>query len=63
MGVINRIKLAGQGSEIAYIYIAFSPKRADSQRYARTLSAGVVQLRRTGQLAVILSKYGLKDWK
>jgi polar amino acid transport system substrate-binding protein len=63
MGVINRIKLAGHGSEIAYIYIAFSPKRADSQRYARMLSEGVVQLRRTGQLAVILSKYGLKDWK
>ena len=46
-----------------YIYIAFSPKRADSQRYARMLSEGVVQLRRTGRLAVILSKYGLKDWK
>ena len=63
MGVNDQIKLAGHGSEIAYIYIAFSPKRADSQRYARMLSAGVVQLRRTGQLAVILSKYGLKDWK
>jgi len=46
-----------------YIYIAFSPKRADSQRYARMLSEGVVPLRRTGRLAVTLSKYGFKDWK
>jgi polar amino acid transport system substrate-binding protein len=63
MGVNDQIKPAGYGSEIAYIYIAFSPKHADSLRYAQMLSEGVVQLRQNGQLAVILSKYGLKDWK
>lgn len=63
MGVNDQIKPAGYGSEVAYIYIAFSPKRADSQRYAQLLSEGIVQLRLNGQLAEILSKYGLKDWK
>lgn len=63
MGVNDQIKPAGYGSEIAYIYIAFSPKHADSQRYAQLLSEGIVQLRLNGQLARILSKYGLKDWK
>jgi len=63
MGLNDRIKPAGYGSEIAYIYIAFSPKHADSQRYAQLLSEGLVQLRLNGQLASILSKYGLKDWK
>jgi len=63
MGVNDQIKLAGYGSEIAYIYIAFSPKHADSRRYAQLLSEGLVQLRLNGQFAKILSQYGLKDWK
>ena len=63
MGVIDKIKPAGYGSEIAYIYIAFSPQRVDSPRYARVLSDGIARLRMNGQLAKILSKYGLKDWK
>lgn len=63
MGVIDKIKPAGYGSEIAYIYIAFSPQHVDSQRYARLMSEGIAQLRINGQLAKILSKYGLEDWK
>ena len=63
MGVTKMIKLAGYGTEVAKIYIAFSPNNADSQKYAEILSTGIVQLRRNGQLSEILSKYGLKDWK
>ena len=63
MGVIDRIKPAGYGTEPAYIYIAFSPSHPDSQKYARILSDGIARLRTSGRLADVLSKYGLRDWK
>jgi polar amino acid transport system substrate-binding protein len=63
MYVTDQIKLAGYDSEPAFIYIAFSPGNADSQRYADILSEGIIQLRKSGQLELILSRYGLKDWK
>jgi polar amino acid transport system substrate-binding protein len=63
MGVRDQIKLAGYGTEIAYIYIAFSPNHPGSQRYAQMLSDGIVRLRASGRLAQILSRYGLQDWK
>lgn len=63
MGVTEQIKPAGYGSEASQIYIAFSPKRPESESYARMLSDGIVQLRSSGQLDRILSTYGLGDWK
>lgn len=63
MGVSDQIRLAGYGSEPAYIYIAFSPVLPNSQRYAKLLSDGIVQLRNNSQLNKILFRYGLKDWK
>ena len=44
------------------VYIAFSPASPNSARYARILSAGIVRLRASGQLAAILARYGLQDW-
>lgn len=63
MGVSEHIKLAGHGAIPADIYIAFSPHRADSQKYAEMLADGVKALRSSGRLGAILSKYGLKDWE
>lgn len=45
------------------IYIAFSPEIKDSQRYAQILSKGIKELRKSGRLKEILSKYDLMDWK
>lgn len=45
------------------VYIAFAPKKQKaSKRYAEILTDGMVWLRQTGQLQVILARYGLQDW-
>lgn len=44
------------------IFIAFSPTEK-SKEYAKMLSKGMKELRLSGELSRILTKYGLKDWK
>ena len=44
-------------------YIAFSPEIEASRKYADILSSGIEKLRKSGELKVILEKYGLNDWK
>jgi len=63
MGILDEIKPAGYGTEPAYIYIGFSPKRGQSHELARRLSEGTIKLRKNGQLQMILDRYGLMDWK
>ena len=63
MGVVDRVSPAGQGTEPSFIYIAFSPKNEDSERYAHILSQGIIRLRANGRLREILGRYGIKDWK
>lgn len=63
MNVSDQIRLAGYGTEPASIYIAFSPALTNSKQYAEMLSQGIHELRETGMLKQILSKYGLSDWK
>ncbi len=45
------------------IYIAFSPNNPKSKEYAKILSDGLRHLRQSGELAVILKKYSLNDWR
>ena len=45
------------------IYTAFSPAKPDSKKLADELSAGIKELRQSGELKKILAKYGLTDWK
>lgn len=63
MQVLNQIECAGFGDTAAYIYIAFSPSRDDSQHLAQLLSEGIIRLRESGRLSQILAAYGLVDWK
>jgi polar amino acid transport system substrate-binding protein len=58
-------KLQDAGTDgIAYnVYIGFSPKNPRSKRYAKLLSDGIADLRKTGELNDILRKYGLVDWR
>lgn len=44
------------------LFIAFSPKKPQSAKYAKILNEGILNLRKSGRLNAILSKYGLKDW-
>lgn len=54
---------AGQVQQAIPAFIAFSPKQVAAKRYARLLSQGMEQLRASGELAEILAKYGLTDWR
>jgi polar amino acid transport system substrate-binding protein len=45
------------------IFVAFSPSNPKSKEYAKILSDGMDELRKSGTLKTILSKYGLKDWQ
>ena len=65
--------LAGSGQQAAVeiagdlgedpLFIAFSPTLDGAAEYANLLSAGVERMRASGELATLLKKYGLQDWK
>lgn len=45
------------------LFISFAPGLPKSKEYARILDEGMIELRKNGRLKVILSRYGLEDWK
>lgn len=57
------VTTAGLYAESPSIYVAFSPAKDSSQEYSKIYDAGIVALRKSGQLEKIMSSYGLKDWK
>lgn len=61
-GQAGKFQIAGNLGEDA-LYIAFSPASKDGKAYAKLLSDGVDKLRKSGELAKILKKYGLQDWQ
>lgn len=70
MGILDQVEEAGmipvesqEDLESTKIYLAFSPANPKSARYAEILSAGIREMRASGELQQILGQYGLKDWK
>ncbi len=63
MGVGSKITYAGSNGKQQKLYVAFSPAVEKSKTYARIMDEGVLNLRKTGVLSNILSKYGLTDWR
>ncbi|MGH1460942.1 MAG: substrate-binding periplasmic protein [Neptuniibacter sp.] len=63
LGLQDQFKTAGRSNEPEHSYITFSPALPTSKNYAQILSAGIESLRANGDLARILSKYGLSDWR
>jgi len=45
------------------VFVAFSPANPRSREYARLLSEGVQAMRASGELAAILARYGVSDWR
>lgn len=45
------------------VHIAFSPEDPNAETYAALMRDGVDQLRRSGGLERILTRYGLRDWE
>jgi len=63
LGMADNFKSAGSDGEADPVYIAFSPANPKSKEYAKILSDGTAEMRKSGELAKILAKYGQKDWK
>lgn len=59
----GEIVQAGSPEEESPLYMAFSPAKESSREYAKILDDGIAELRNSGKLQEILTKYGLKDWK
>ncbi len=62
-GILDEITAAGYGKEPSFCYIAFSPNIEGSKNYAQILSDGIKELRSSGELQIILDKYGLNVQK
>ena len=61
MGIADQIELV----ELARnddVYIAFSPALTSSVGRVRLLDEGVARLRASGELDLIMARYGLEDW-
>ncbi len=63
--VWEKIQGAGKLGKANNVYIAFPPAavNAKSPGYAKALAENVEKMRKSGSLAKILAKYGIKDWK
>ena len=53
----------GKVEQSDQIFVAFSPAKPESKKYAEMLSDGIKQLRASGELKKILDKYNAQDWQ
>ena len=58
--LIERIPGPGEADKL---YVSFSPKHPKAKELAKIFSEGVAALRKSGELATILKRYGVTDWR
>ena len=63
MGLDDVVEFNSQENIPEPVYVAFSPQRKDARRLAELYDEGMDRLRASGELAAILARYGLVDWK
>jgi polar amino acid transport system substrate-binding protein len=61
-GLQHKLALAGCGKQTP-VFVAFSPKLKNAHALVKMFDDGLIELRQNKQLAKILGKYGLSDWK
>lgn len=61
MGLKKKVALQPEGESYP-LRIAFSPVRPDGPALAKMFDDGIAQMRRSGELARLLKRYGMKDW-
>lgn len=57
----ENFKIAGKMNQVDDLYVAFSPKNPNSQKYADLLDKGIKQLKQSGRFATILKQYEIKE--
>lgn len=55
--------VSAQVANDAKLFIAFSPSNKKAEVYAKIFTKGITEMRQSGELTRILSKYGLTDWE
>jgi len=64
MGINEKeVSQAGKLKGVHKIYMAFTPAKESSKRYAKIFDEGMKELRENGKLKDLLGKYGLRDWR
>ncbi|MBK1879168.1 substrate-binding periplasmic protein [Pelagicoccus mobilis] len=61
--LMDQCREAGTAGDGEPIYVAFSPSNPKSADWAKLVSEGTARLRESGELAKILAKYYVEDWK
>lgn len=62
LGLADRVDVVALGDPTP-VYIAFSPVHPQGQALSDLFDAGMAELRASGELAAILARYGLTDWR
>ena len=62
LGIEHEVALAGCQKQTK-LFVAFSPKLKNVRQVVKEFDEGMEALRQSQQLAKILAKYGLSDWK
>jgi polar amino acid transport system substrate-binding protein len=59
----DELAAAGKADEIKDLFLAFTPNKEETKKYAQIWDDGVKQLRASGELKKILDRYSVNDWK
>lgn len=62
IGIEGKIKPVGSLPTRNEVSLGFSPILDNSKENAEIVSNGIIALRESGKLSIILGKYGLKEW-
>lgn len=63
LDITDEIRMAGRVGELSPIYIACTPDSKRAKDIVKMVDEGTKQLRASGKLAKIMTKYGLTDWQ
>ena len=58
----SKIKSAGSPGSGVLLYVPFSPRYQESRELVEIYDRGIIQLRESGELDNILTRYHMKDW-
>jgi polar amino acid transport system substrate-binding protein len=60
----NKYQLAGTPKQVSQkITVGFSPKKGESKKLAELIDSGMKELKKSGELNKIISKYNLTKWE
>ena len=62
-GTRQKYRIAGETEQESPMYVACTPANPQSRAWLTLLDEGIPALRKSGDLAVLLRRYGLDDWE